>query len=274
MLSCFSPTNDRPRRENQIQPAAANTAVYLTAAKRFSSPYTADRGQLTFTTMKADHNIASTFTASPNHPSENPSCRASIFPDSRCHNIAATTRRYARFAHKIATAVISSTILGNLTLTTRMRIAPAPTAIAGITGVLVARDTLANTPLNGSFPSRAIANITRTVPVCTASVHTKIANATSHRKIRPSLAPSTDLTTCGNPPSADANIGSRRSGAARRVNNSTRRPDSPAAPSACRIARGARRRGSCVSSASEPAVSKPYITYDAVSAAAARNGPT
>src|SRR5215471_8287688 len=144
MRCCASFLQDnRLRSQNQIPPAAARAAVYLNAAKRFSSPYTAARGQPTFTTINADHNIASTFTASPNRPSENPSGRASVFPESRCHNIAATTRKYARFAHKIATAVISSTIFLNLTLTKRISIAPAPTAIAGITGVRVARDTLA-----------------------------------------------------------------------------------------------------------------------------------
>ena len=49
-------------------------------------------------------------------------------------------------------------------------------------------------------------------------------------------------------------------------------PARPTAASEPRIARGALRRGSSVSSASAPAVSKPYITNEGTSAEA-RNGP-
>ena len=43
-------------------------------------------------------------------------------------------------------------------------------------------------------------------------------------------------------------------------NRISRKPIVPAVASACSTARGALRRGSSVSSASDPAVSKPYIT--------------
>ena len=55
-------------------------------------------------------------------------------------------------------------------------------------------------------------------------------------------------------------------------NKMTRKPASPAAASARRIAGGAFFRGSRVSSASDPAVSNPYITYALISPAT-RNAP-
>ena len=60
------------------------------------------------------------------------------------------------------------------------------------------------------------------------------------------------------------------SGTAISASTMTRKPASPATASARMIAGGACRRGSCVSSASDPAVSNPYRTYALVSAATRR----
>ena len=88
----------------------------------------------------------------------------------------------------------------------------------------------------------------------------------------PSGPPSTCSSTSCPPPDFSPSAGSARSGAARMTNSRISPPITNDAMTARRIAVGAVRRGSTVSSPSELAVSKPYMTY-AEASAATRNAP-
>ena len=94
--------------------------------------------------------------------------------------------------------------------------------------------------------------------VCTARQQTVMAIAESMRKMSPSVSPRVSLTMNGRPsvPISFAVMFP----VAIIATSMSRPPTSPAAASARMIAGGACLRGSFVSSASEPAVSKPYIT--------------
>ncbi len=91
-----------------------------------------------------------------------------------------------------------------------------------------------------------------------ARQQTKMATATSARNTLPHVEPSTSVVMAVRPsdvpflksPSLTAIVPSRIS----------RKPIVPAVASAWSTALGALRRGSSVSSASEPALSKPYMT--------------
>ena len=85
-----------------------------------------------------------------------------------------------------------------------------------------------------------------------------MAKAMSRRKKVPTVSPRTSLTTEGSPPAGSASFA--KSGAAIKPKRSNSDPAAAQAPNAWRMARGARRRGAAVSSASVPAVSKPYMT--------------
>ncbi len=140
-----------------------------------------------------------------------------------------------------------------------------PITIDGTSGVLDRPCTRAMTDANGSRPSRPIVKIMRIPPVCTARLHTVIAMIESIRKTLPTVPPSVALTRYGSPDVFSClawMFGTDIS-----PNRMTSRPAMPAAVSARMIAGGACRRGSCVSSASDPAVSNPYITYALISPA-------
>ena len=91
-----------------------------------------------------------------------------------------------------------------------------------------------------------------------ARQHTKIASAQSARKMFPQVSPSTSLVMAARP----SVVGSAYalSLTAMVPNTMSRKPMVPAVASAWSTARGARLLGSSVSSASDPAVSNPYIT--------------
>ncbi len=139
-------------------------------------------------------------------------------------------------------------------------IAANPQSRVAKTGTRVLRETSDKDLLKGRRPSRPMANINLTAPECTAKVHTRIAKITIQRKSLPAVSPSTDFTSIGNPPFIFPKPGMPRSGTAIRAKSKTSNPENPAARSACKIARGAFLRGSCVSSANVPAVSNPYST--------------
>src|SRR5262245_958540 len=225
--------------------------------------------------MHALQATAAALTAVPNVPSENTPTgdAAGGHAWRRRHSSAAFTSRYARFAHSTATIVTSSTIFGRFTLTASTTIALTPTTIAGSTGVRSRDDTRASAAEHGRQPSRDIANTRRTAPACTASAHTNIANSTSESTTRPNGTPSAPVTIDGRPPSMRPSSGASSAPAAISADTSRKKPSTPAAPAPWRNARGAVRPGFAVSSASDPAVSNPYITYDAVSAADASSAP-
>lgn len=160
----------------------------------------------------------------------------------------------------IATLVTAVKTSGTPTFATRMRIATTPTTIAGTTGVLCFGSIRASTDPAGSALSRAIANISRIAAVCTASRQTITAMLMVIRKIRPIVPPATSSSTSCPPPSLLPRRGSARSGAARMMPSRISPPSTNEAITARRIAAGAVRRGSTVSSPSELAVSKPYMT--------------
>ena len=133
--------------------------------------------------------------------------------------------------------------------------------MAGMIGVCVFGFTLASFSPNGSALSRAIANDSRMAAVCTASVHTVTATTMQTRKILPSGPHITCSTMYCRPPLLSPICGSSRLGADITANTRIAPPMTNEARIALKIAFGAVRRGSTVSSPSELAVSKPYITY-------------
>ena len=152
------------------------------------------------------------------------------------------------------------TAYGLAMLSARMAIAMAPTSTAGITGTRRVPDTDASLSPAGRLLSRPMANRIRTDIAWMARQQTKMASAQSQRKTSPQKSPSTSLVISARPP-APRPAGYSVSLTAIVPNRISRKPMVPAVASACRIARGARLRGSSVSSAREPAESKPYITY-------------
>src|SRR3954454_22786746 len=144
------------------------------------------------------------------------------------------------------------------TLTASSPIARTPTTTAGRTGGPVAGETRPSRAEYGHTPSRDIENIIRVAAVWMASVQTQIAIATSARKTLPTVSPSVLVSTYGRPPVAS--LPSVRLGAARIAPSKSSAPPTADVTSARRIARGAVRRGSRVSSDSSPALSKPTIT--------------
>ena len=142
--------------------------------------------------------------------------------------------------------------------TTRIRRRGCRPTTAGTIGVLVRGWTFASRSPAGRLLSRAIANIIRIVAVWTARAQTVMAIATQIRKIFPTVLPSTSrMMNCSPPVSISAELMSLT---ARIANRRIRPPSRNEAFIARRIAFGAVRRGSSVSSPSELAVSKPYIT--------------
>jgi hypothetical protein len=154
--------------------------------------------------------------------------------------------------------VITVKICGCWMFTTRIRRARMPISTAGTTGVLRFGSTFASRSPAGRLLSRAIANIIRIVAVCTARQQTVTAIATQIKKILPIVLPSTSSTTNCSPPAAMS--GELMSLTARIANSRMRPPRMNEATTARKIAFGAVRRGSRVSSPRELAVSKPYIT--------------
>ena len=108
--------------------------------------------------------------------------------------------------------------------------------------------------------------------VCTASEHTLTAITMQIRNILPNGPHITCSTMYCRPPLLLAICGSLRLGADNIANTRIEPPMTKEARMARRIARGAVRRGSTVSSPSELAVSNPYITYPEASDAM-RNAP-
>ena len=161
------------------------------------------------------------------------------------------------------TAIEVSTvkIFGWPMLRTRISSAITPIATAGTMGVCVCEFTRASLSPNGSALSRAIAKVSRMAAVCTASEHTVTATTMQTRKILPSGPPITSSTMYCRPPLPLLIAGSCRLGAAMMANTRIAPPMTNEARMARRMARGAVRRGSNVSSPSELAVSKPYMTY-------------
>ena len=132
--------------------------------------------------------------------------------------------------------------------------------MAGTTGVLRFGSILANTAPAGRALSLAIANISRIAAVCTASAHTVTATMAQMRNTVPTPPPSACSTISCSPPALVPSLGSFRFGAARMPNSRISPPMTKEAMTARRMAGGAVRLGSTVSSPSELAVSKPYIT--------------
>ena len=161
----------------------------------------------------------------------------------------------------IAIDVSTVKILGWPMLITRMIAAITPMTTAGMIGVWVFGFTRASFSPNGSALSRAIAKVSRMAAVCTASVHTVTATTMQTRKILPSGPHITCSTMYCRPPLLSPIFGSSRLGADITANTRMAPPITKEARIARRIALGAVRRGSTVSSPSELAVSKPYITY-------------
>src|SRR5690242_15581117 len=170
----------------------------------------------------------------------------------------------------IATEVSTKNARWLLTFSTSSRIVSRPMTIDGTSGVLDLPCTFAMAEANGSRLSRPIVKIIRIPPACTARLHTVIAISESIRNRLPIVLPNVALTRYGSPevPSSLAWM----SGVDITPNKMTRNPATPAAISARRIPGGAFFRGSRVSSASDPAVSNPYITYALISPAT-RNAP-
>ena len=123
----------------------------------------------------------------------------------------------------------------------------------------------------GRLLSRAIANAIRIVAVWTARQQTVTAITTQIRKIFPTVSPKTSRMTNWSPPNSPIS-GALMFPTAIIANRMIRPPRTKEAITARRIAIGAVRRGSFVSSPSELAVSKPYITY-AEASDAARKAP-
>ena len=108
---------------------------------------------------------------------------------------------------------------------------------------------------NGRLSSRAIANRMRMLIAWMARQQTKIASATSASQMLPQVSPSTSFVIDVRPPAVAALVDGHRAEADQQeAHDAGRRAARGSAP--C----GAVRRGSAVSSASEPAVSKPYMT--------------
>ena len=159
-----------------------------------------------------------------------------------------------------ATLVTAVKTSGVPRLTARTSSAPRPMAIAGATGALRRGSILDSVAPAGSALSRAMANISRAPAACTANAQTVIATTMQTRNALPSGPPSACSTISCRPPEASPSAGSDRSGAARMATRRIRPPMTKEAVTARRIAVGPVRRGSSVSSPSELAVSKPYIT--------------
>ena len=156
--------------------------------------------------------------------------------------------------------VITVKICGWRMLISRMPIESSPMTTAGTTGVLNRGCTLASRAAPGRLLSRAMPNIMRIVAVCTARQQTVIATTIASRKTRPMPLPDAWSSTYCRPPVLEDSCGSRMSSTAMTPNSRIRPPSTKEAVTARRIARGAVRRGSTVSSPSELAVSKPYMT--------------
>ena len=154
--------------------------------------------------------------------------------------------------------VITVKIWGCLMFTTRITTARKPVMSAGITGVFVFGWTFARCSPAGRLLSRAIANAIRIVAVCTARQQTVTAITTQIRKILPTVLPSTSRITYWSP--ATPISGELMSLTDMIANSRISPPRTNEAITARRIAMGAVRRGSLVSSPSELAVSNPYIT--------------
>ncbi|MCY1556137.1 hypothetical protein D9M68_928620 [compost metagenome] len=132
--------------------------------------------------------------------------------------------------------------------------------MAATVGVLRTGSTLLSCRLKGRLLSRAMANIMRMAAAWTARVQTTTATTMQARKALPKGPPRTESTMCCRPPSAAPTLGSVRSGAARMPKSRMSPPSTNEAVTARRIALGAVRLGSLVSSPRELAVSKPYMT--------------
>src|SRR5258708_1956216 len=130
-----------------------------------------------------------------------------------------------------------------------------PTSRAGTIGTLALPDTRATLEPNGRRPSRAIENNMRMHAVHTASVHTVMATAEATRKTFPVVLPSACLTMYGRP--LDAIFGSWMFLTDMSAKRMSRAPMVAAVASARRMAGGALRWGSLVSSARVPAGENP-----------------
>ena len=139
-------------------------------------------------------------------------------------------------------------------LNARMISAIVPDASAGTTGTRRWAETLAMARANGRLSSRAIEKRMRMLIAWMARQQTKIASATSASQMLPHVSPRTSFVI-------DVRPTRRR----RLVDGHRAEADEQEAEDAGRQQRadqrlGAVLRGSAVSSASEPALSKPYIT--------------
>ena len=154
--------------------------------------------------------------------------------------------------------VITVKICGCRMFTTRIRSARKPMMTAGTIGVLVFGCTFASRSPAGRLLSRAIANIIRIVAVWTARQQTVMAIATQIRKIFPTVLAEHVEDDELQPARGDLGGVDVAHGEDREQQDQPPRRNE--AITARRIAIGAVRRGSIVSSPSELAVSKPYIT--------------
>ena len=155
--------------------------------------------------------------------------------------------------------VITVKICGWRMFTTRMITASTPVMTAGTIGVLVFGWTVAMRSPAGRLLSRAMAKAMRIVAVCTARQQTVTAITTQIRKIFPMVSPKTSRMMYCRPPNSPI-CGALMLPTAIIANRMISPPRMNEAFTARRIASGAVRRGSLVSSPSELAVSKPYIT--------------
>ena len=160
----------------------------------------------------------------------------------------------------IAIEVSTVKIFGWPMLITRMIAAMMPIDDRGDDRRLGLRVDRASFSPNGSALSRAIAKVSRIAAVCTASVHTVTATTMQIRKILPSGPHITCSTMYCRPPLLSPICGSSRFGRRHHREHQDAPPITNEARIARKIAFGAVRRGSTVSSPSELAVSKPYIT--------------
>ena len=162
---------------------------------------------------------------------------------------------------------------GGCKFAARIARAPRPSRTAGSRGVRLEPFILASVSEPGRPLSRAIAKTRRTAAAWTVRVQTPIARTTSSRSSLPQPDPSASWMIVGHP-AAEPGRGRGRPGRGRPgVPRRSARPRPGPPPPGSRGSPGAPvRRGSSVSSASAPAVSKPYITNEGTSAAA-RNGP-
>ena len=119
-------------------------------------------------------------------------------------------------------------------------------------------DTLDSRSEPGRALSRDIAKIMLTAPVWFASTATNTAATAQSSRMSPNTSPAADLMTYARPPLTIC--GSSRSVSDMNATRNSSAPKMPEHASARRMPVGQARRGSIVSSPTDPAVSNPHMT--------------